>query len=98
MKFGDLGVNVYDEICQKLNVPSFRKDYRSLAGKMKYTNEQVQIFELKDNRARALLDHWGTKTGNDVERLLEMLSSMERDDLVGILKKELKDFSRFNGK
>ena len=52
---------------------------------MKYSNDDLKIFEQKDDPADALLANWGTKFENDVNRLVELLKEMERDDLVKLL-------------
>ena len=52
---------------------------------MGYTNEELKTFELEKDPADALLLSWGTKFENDVNRLIQMLKTMERDDLVELL-------------
>lgn len=91
MTLDELGCTCYDEICLSLNIPVINKDYRALAGRMGYKKKDVDIFTLKNDPTRALLDNWKTKAGNDVEKLIEVLSLVGRDDLVDILRKALSE-------
>ena len=52
---------------------------------MKYSTDELKIFEQTDDPADALLENWGTKSENDVNRLVELLKVMERNDLVRLL-------------
>ena len=56
---------------------------------MKYSTDELKIFEQTDDPADALLANWGTKSENDVNRLVELLKVMERDDLVKLLQRAL---------
>ena len=85
MKLDQLRANTYDRLCQALNVSIPGKDYRALAGEMGYTKKDVDNFNLKEDAARALLNDWGTKAGNNVGKLIEMLSKFGRDDIVEYL-------------
>ena len=80
-----LNAAVYKTICKELNKPIHDKDYTALAGQLGYTAGELQKFQLQLDPADALLSHWGTKSGNDVNKLIEILKNMERDDLVKIL-------------
>ena len=85
LRVGDLDGRIYDKLCQKLNLPIVNKNWKALGGLMKYSNDDLKIFEQKDDPADALLASWGTKSENDVNRLVELLKEMERDDLVKLL-------------
>ena len=56
---------------------------------MRYSTDELKIFEQTDDPADALLANWGTKSENDVNRLVELLKVMERDDLVKLLQRAL---------
>ena len=85
MTLDQLRNDIYDRTCQKLNVSNPGKDYGALAGKMGYTKEEVDKFNLEKDHARALLNDWGTKAENNVEKLIQILSELGRDDIVKIL-------------
>ena len=57
-----------------------------MATKMGFNVGETKNFESNDNPADAILRFWGTKSGNDVNRLVTILEEMGRDDLVDILK------------
>ena len=80
-----LNAKVYETICKELNKPIDDKDYKALAGHMGYTAGELKKFQLKRDPADALLSHWATKSDNDVNKLIEILKKMERDDLIKIL-------------
>ncbi|CAB3989578.1 myeloid differentiation primary response 88, partial [Paramuricea clavata] len=83
-----LNVAVLEQLSMKLNPSMIMKDYRSLAGRLKYTTEYIQNFALERNPTLALLQNWWssnpeTKT---VAVLLNLLYCMERDDCVDLLR------------
>ena len=80
-----LNATVYKTICKELNKPIHDKDYKSLAGQLGYTAGKLKEFEQQPDPADALLSHWATKSENEVNKLIEILNKMERDDLVKIL-------------
>ena len=57
------------------------RDYKTLAGKMEFTVKQMKQLELKDNPTDVLLTLWGTKSGNTVNKLIEILKVMENDQV-----------------
>ena len=81
VKTEDLNAEVHRTVCNKLNLSNDGKDWKTLAGKMGYSNEFVKQLKRTDNPAEALLAHWGTKSGNDVTKLIELLLQMERSDI-----------------
>ena len=80
-----LNATVYETICKELNKPIHDKDYKALAGHMGYTAGELKKLQLQRDPADALLSHWGTKSDNDVNKLIEFLKKMDRDDLFKIL-------------
>ena len=80
-----LNATVYETICKELNKPIHDKDYKALAGRFGYTAGELKTFQLQRDPADALLSHWATKSDNDVNKLIEFLKKMDRDDLVKIL-------------
>ena len=57
-----------------------------MAGKMGYSIDEVNSFSTNDSPADAVLKDWGTVAGNDLHKLIEILTDMGRDDVVGIIK------------
>ena len=88
MKLNELKVDVHDRVCQALRVSISGKDYRALAGKMGYTTKDVNNFNLEKDPARALLYDWDTEDGNNVGKLIQMLSKLGRDDVIEIIQKD----------
>ena len=85
-----LPMNILESLGMKLNPRLPRKDIRTLAGKMKYTYERIRNFELEQNPTLAVLNDWWTEAGKrgemkTVKDLMDMLSSMRRDDAVMLL-------------
>ena len=87
MKLDEVNADVYDQVCQALRHSIPGKDYRAFAGKMGYKSKDVKNFDLKQDPARALLDNWGVKGGNNVEKLIQILSKLERHDVIQIIQK-----------
>lgn len=83
-----------ERLCECLNPPMMRKDYRSLAGKMKFTHRQVKNIDIKSNPTEELLALWVTGDGSKtVSDLIELLTKIERYDAIRILKEH-----EFSGK
>ena len=87
-KIERLNAEVYRTVCNKLNLNIGGKDWKTLAGKMGYPNELVKQLQRLDDPADGLLAHWGTKSGNDVTKLIELLLEMERSDITEQLDSE----------
>ena len=96
LKIVKLNINVYEDICRKLNIPNPGSDYKNLAGKLGYNTEKVKEFELEKNPAGAVLSHWGTKTGNTVNKLIEILKDFGNDEVAEKLEQALVRFQIFN--
>ena len=86
-KIDDLNSEVYDKICDELNIENCGRDYKTLAGRMKYTVKKVKKFEQNKNPSDALLSHWGKKRHNTVIKLIEILKNMGNDAAAEILEK-----------
>ena len=84
----DLNQLVYNEVCVELNKSIPGKDYKALAGHMGYNAGKLKTFQLEKDPSDALLSDWGTKSENDVNKLIVFLKKMGRDDLVGTLEAE----------
>ena len=57
-----------------------------MAGKMGYSVDEVNSFSTSDSPAGAVLKDWGIVVGNDVHKLIEILTDIGRDDVVRITK------------
>ena len=84
-----LNAEIYHTVCNKLNLNIDGKDWKTLVGKMGYPNELVKELQRLDDPADGLLAHLGTKSGNDVTKLIELLLEMERSDITKQLESEL---------
>ena len=86
MKPSELNATTYLVVCSKLNQDSIGKDWQKLAGLMGYNIDNVKMyFNGKGNPADALLTHWETRSGNDVEKLIGYLKEMGRSDIIELL-------------
>ena len=79
VRTSELCADDYEDICRDLNVRNPGKDYKTLAGKMGYTIRDVRKFELEKNPTDALLSYREAKSGNTVDKLIEILKSMGND-------------------
>ena len=86
--------NVYERPSMKLNVLTPDGDCEVLARYMGYSTNQITRFKLSKNPVDAIMFHWGTKRGNELKRLIEILRKMRRHDFVEIL--EAKDSINFH--
>ena len=83
----DLDSSLKSKVCQLLNKKSvLKRDFRGLAAKMKFENNEIELFEQCDNPTATLLKEWGTWKEATVENLIKLLEKMKRDDVVEILK------------
>ena len=89
LKIGELNINVYQDVCRTLNIPNPGRDYKTLAGELRYNAEEVKKFELENNPAGAVLSHSETKSGNTVNKLIEFLKRMGNDVVAGNLEQTL---------
>ena len=62
-------------------------DYKTMAGRMRYSANEVKTFERHGNPSDALLSHWGKQRGNTVIKLIEILKDMGNDAAAEILEK-----------
>ena len=85
VKINELNEEKYQKVCKVLNHDMTLKDWRTLAGRMDYKNDQVKVFAKQNDPVDALLGHWGTEKGNDVAKLIKLLKGMNRSDVVEIL-------------
>ena len=51
----NLSHDVVERLCEYLNPPMMREDYRSLAGKMKFSHRQVKNIDTKSNPTEELI-------------------------------------------
>ena len=89
LKIEELSINVYQDVCRKLNIPNPGRDYKTLAGELGYNTEKVKEFEQEKNPAGAVLSHWGTESGNTVNKLIEILKRMGNDVVAEKLERAL---------
>ena len=90
----NLHFDVLERLGMKMNYRMPMKDFRTLAGKMKYTYEAVKNFERHANPTAALLMQWSHsgsrgrgKVGEEktVTDLIQLLSLMGREDAVDLM-------------
>ena len=86
-KINDLNAEEYEKICNELNIMNCGRDYKTLAGRMRYSVNEVKNFERHENPSDALLSHWGKQRGNTVIKLIEILKDMGNDAAAEILEK-----------
>ena len=73
-------------VCQLLSKKSvLERDFRGLAAKIKFGNNNIELFEQCDNLTDALGQEWGTGKEASAENLIKLLK-MKRDGVVEILK------------
>ena len=85
--YSNLPHDVVEKLCELLNPPMMRKDYRSLAGKMKFSHREVRNIDLKANPTEELLGLWVTGEGSKtVSDLIELLIRIERYDAIRLLR------------
>lgn len=84
-EIGELNSEKYEILCRNLNVELISKDWKTLAGRMQYSIDEVKMFAQNSNPTDTLLRAWGTAKRNDISRLIELLRGMQRDDLVKLL-------------
>lgn len=63
--------------------------YTTLGGLMGYSAQKVNEFESKDNPSKRLVEFWSLTKSNTALKLIELLKSMGRDDIVDILQNDL---------
>ena len=85
VKIGDLNAEIFRQVCVKLNSEVIDKNWKALAGRMKYTVDEARPFGQDKNPAEKLLEHWGAKGDNDVAGLIKLLQDMGRDDVIKLL-------------
>ena len=85
-KIGALNAETYQKVCRKLNQDLPGKDWKTMTEKMGYNIDDVKSFSRNDNPADAVLVDWGTGDGNDLHKLIEILTDMGRGEVVGIIK------------
>ena len=85
-KIGALNAETYLKVCRKLKQDLPGKDWKTMAGKMGFSIDDVKSFSTNDNPADAVLVDWGTRDGNGLNKLIEILTDMGRGDVVGIIK------------
>ena len=87
LKINDLNAEEYEKICNELNIINSGRDYKTMAGRMRYSANEVKTFEQHRNPSDALLSHWGKQRGNTVIKLIEILKDMGNDAAAEILEK-----------
>ena len=88
-KIGALNAETYLEVCRILNQDLPGKDWKTMAGKMGYSVDEVNSFSTNDSPVDAVLKDWGIVAGNDLQKLIEILTDIGRDDVAGIIKEAL---------
>ena len=91
-KAADIPLQVKSIICLKLNVEKkyYFNDYRLLGEKMGFGQDFIKNLERLPNPTQELLDVWSVKGEATVEKLIEFLRDMPRDDVATILEDLLK--------
>lgn len=80
----------------RLNVRSaLGNDFRKLAELMQYEKNDIERIEECDNPSDTLLQEWGYRNASTVDKLIEFLTTMGRDDVAEILKGHVSTCSRY---
>ena len=81
--------SVREKICRMLNVPRqlLGGDFRTLAGLVEMSNEDIKLISDKDNPADEILTWWETQNFATMEAFQLKLQEMERHDIVEVLEK-----------
>ena len=83
----DLDRDKRERVCQMLNVKKVpKKDFRSLAAKMKFEKHEIETFERSENPTDVLLRDWERRMESTVDNLIKFLKKMGRDDVIKVVK------------
>ena len=83
----DLDSSLKSMVCQLLSKKSvLERDFRGLAAKMKFGNNNIELFEQCDNPIDALGQEWGAGKETTAGNLIKLLEKMKRDGVVETLK------------
>ncbi|XP_045165731.2 uncharacterized protein LOC123529462 isoform X2 [Mercenaria mercenaria] len=86
----ELPWSVFHKLCLKLKVTSpLGRDWKGLAGQMGYSVEQVDVYETAKEPVQALLCDWGRSTNATIEKLLSLLSELDREDIISDIQQAL---------
>lgn len=69
-----------------LLLPPGKNDWKALADKMGYSNEEIKYFECRKEPVLDLISDYESK-GNTISELMSFLTEIERDDLIEDLQK-----------
>jgi hypothetical protein len=89
VKVGELNAEIHRQLCDKLNLRDVTDDWRTLAGRMGYSNDEVRSFAQDNNPADKLLTAWDIREAqNDVSALIELVRGMNRGDVLELLESD----------
>lgn len=88
----DLNWTTFHKICQKLKLENvLGRDWRGLAGLMKYTAEQVQMYELSSDPVKQLLCDWSATHAGTIKQFISLLGELQREDVISDICQSLSD-------
>ena len=84
-----MAYSVREKICRMLNVRRqlLGGDFKTLAGLVEMSNEDIKLISDKDNPAEEVLSWWETQNSATMEAFQLKLQEMERHDIVEVLEK-----------
>ena len=83
-----MAYSVREKICRMLNVRrQLGGDFRTLAGLVQMSNEDIKLISDKDNPAEEILSWWETQNSATMDAFQLKLQEMERHDIVEVLEK-----------
>jgi hypothetical protein len=80
-RFDDLPSSVYQKICKKFNAGSLDKNWKALAGWLGFSVNQVDGFELANNKADAVIRSWTTIKENTITEFIVILRENDMTQL-----------------
>lgn len=93
LKITSIDPDEFRRICNLLNIPRvLGGDWRSLAGKLRYTVLDINIFEQTKNLngpTGCFLQQWDSDGDHFADEIIKILKGMNRDDVVNVLEAEI---------
>ena len=72
-------------MCTKLNIVRVNGDFNTLAAELNMSYDLISIISQTTNHTEEIFKWWETKKEATVKKLLKILKTMERDDVITIL-------------
>lgn len=65
-------------------------DFRDLAGRIGMSTQKIRLISQKENPTEEVITFWETRKEAAVDKLIEIMRLMKREDVVSFLEGELK--------